>query len=171
MKIFRTRSAAAAAIAAALSLTATPALARGGWGDRHHHRGNGVDAGDVFAGLLVIGGIAAIASAASKNKQSRDADYRYPDSDVPADPAPAPSVDYGASRDDRTAGDYGYRAGNLDGVVDRCVGEVEQGQARVDSVDSVNRDGEGWRVEGRADGRDFTCSVDRDGNVRDIDIG
>ena len=37
---------------------------RGGWGGRHHHD-DGIDGGDVFAGLLILGGIAAIASAAS----------------------------------------------------------------------------------------------------------
>ena len=43
---------------------ASPASAR--------DRGNGIDAGDVIAGALVIGGIAAIAAAASDN----DRDYR-----------------------------------------------------------------------------------------------
>lgn len=50
---------------------------------RHHH--DRVDAGDVLAGILIIGGIAAIASAASNNKQKRaEPEYRYPD--APARP-------------------------------------------------------------------------------------
>lgn len=167
MKIFRTRPAAALAIAAALSLTATPALARG-WGHRHHD--NDIDAGDVFAGLLVIGGIAAIASAASKkNKESREPDYRYPDGNHRSEETyREPLADYGDDREDRGDRDYGWRSnGDLDGAVDSCVGEVERGDRRVDSVDSVNRDGDGWRVEGRAsDGRSFSCSVDRDGRIR-----
>lgn len=166
MNIFRSRTASALAMAAALSLTATPALARGY--HRHHDRG-GVDAGDIFAGLLVIGGIAAIASAASKKKdESREADYHYPggedrtSDDTYRDTRP----EYPGDRDSRQ--DYGYSAGNLDGVVDRCVSEIERGDRRVESVDSVNRVGEGWRVEGQASGRTFACSVDRDGNIRGL---
>jgi hypothetical protein len=170
MTIFRSRPAAAIAMAAALSLTASPAFARGwgGWGHRHH---NDIDTGDVFAGLLVIGGIAAIASAASsKNKQNREAeDYRYPDRDARADDTyHVPPADYGNDRDGPT---YGARADrNLDGSVDNCVGEIERGNRRVDSVDSVNRSADGWTVEGRADGRDFTCSVDRDGRIRGVTV-
>jgi hypothetical protein len=166
MQTFRSRPAAAIAIAAALSLTATPAFARG-WGHRHHDR---IDTGDVLAGVLVIGGIAAIASAASsRNKQAREAeDYRYPDRDDRAeDGYHVPPADYG-ERDDRS---YGDRAGeHLDGAVDNCVGEVERGNRRVDTVDSVNRSADGWTVEGRADGRDFTCSVDRDGRIRGVTV-
>ncbi len=72
------RSAAVLASLASLALAATPALARdrwGGWGGgwgRHHDR---VDAGDVLAGVLIIGGIAAVASAASKAARDR----RYED--------------------------------------------------------------------------------------------
>ena len=103
MKILRSRPAAALALAAALSLTASPAMARG-WGHRHHDRG-GVDAGDIFAGLLVIGGIAAIASAASKkNKQPREGDYRYPDDRAGQEETwREPQADYGRPGDDRGA--------------------------------------------------------------------
>ena len=59
------------ASAAALSLAATPALARDwGWGGHHRHRDR-VDAGDIIAGVLILGGIAAIASAASRYSRSR----------------------------------------------------------------------------------------------------
>jgi len=164
MNIFRTRPAAALAMAAALSLTATPAFARGGWGHRHHH-GDGIDGGDVLAGLLVIGGIAAIASAAGKKDQeSREADYRYPNRDYRSQddgyyvpPADGP---------DRPGDRYGAGAGDINGAVDDCVAEIERNDRRVDSVDSVNREGDGWRVQGRAGGRDFSCTVDRDGRVR-----
>jgi len=50
--------------------SATPAYA-------DHRDRDGISAGDVIAGALIIGGIAAVASAASKN--NRDRDYRgYP---------------------------------------------------------------------------------------------
>lgn len=173
MTILRSRPAAALALAAALSLSATPAMARG-WGHRHHDRG-GVDAGDIFAGLLVIGGIAAIASAAGKkNKPAREGDYRYPDDRAGPEETTEgtwrqPQADYGRPGDDRGA--PGYRmGGNLDAAVDQCAAEVERGDRRVDGVDAVNRDGEGWRVEGRVDGRPFTCSVDGDGRVRGVSV-
>ena len=69
MKMFTSRPAVAIAAAAMLSVTATPVLARDwGWGGgggygRHHRHHDRVDAGDIFAGVLILGGIAAIASA------------------------------------------------------------------------------------------------------------
>ncbi|MBV8686918.1 MAG: hypothetical protein JOZ90_06980 [Alphaproteobacteria bacterium] len=62
----------AAAAGAALigSVFAAPAEARGRW-HRHH---DDVDAGDVVAGAVVIGGIAALASAIGEgNRQKQDA--------------------------------------------------------------------------------------------------
>jgi hypothetical protein len=119
MRIFRSHTAALLAATAALSLAATPAAAR----DWHRHRDNGIDGGDIFAGLLIVGGIAAIASAASskakKDRQAREdaryrddyrddyrgrADYRGQDDDrgnayrADADRAP-PRVEYGAAQD------------------------------------------------------------------------
>ena len=47
--------------AGAMALSATPAAAR----DRHH---DGVDAGDIIAGALVIGGIAAVASSIGNDR-------------------------------------------------------------------------------------------------------
>ena len=45
---------------------------------RHYrHRRGGVDAGDVIAGVLILGGIAAIADAASKNNRRERRDERY----------------------------------------------------------------------------------------------
>ena len=172
MKLFRSRPAAAVAIAAVLSLTATPALARGHWGHYRHHRGGGIDAGDVFAGLLVIGGIAAIASAASKSgrdsREARDEDYRYPQ----AEPRAQEDSYYVPPAGDPEADDtYGSRSGDINGAVEDCVAEIERGDRRVDSVESVNREGEGWRVQGRSDRGDFTCTVDRDGRVRDVNVG
>lgn len=164
MNTFRTRPAVAISLAAALSLVATPAMARGGWGHHRHHRGDGIGAGEVFAGLLVLGGIAAIASAASsKNRQSREADYTYPDRDYRAQEDGYYVPPAGGRDRDEQGERYGAR--NIDGAVDDCVAEIERGDRRVDSVDSVNRDGDGWRVQGTAEGRPFACTVDRDGRV------
>ena len=63
------------------------AQARPGWGGggRHWHRDRGIDGGDVLAGLLIFGGIAAIASAASKSNDSRNDGDRYRPEPVPSD--------------------------------------------------------------------------------------
>ncbi|MBW8754009.1 MAG: hypothetical protein JF595_07630 [Sphingomonadales bacterium] len=149
-----------------------------GW---HHH--DGIDGGDVVAGLLIFGGIAAIAAAASKShkdRQARDDDrYRdYPDSDY----REVPPQRYDGNRDDgyrdETYRDQTYRdrpSGNwrsgmsADGAVDACVGEVERGDRSIDSVDSADRDADGWRITGHIrGGNDFSCSVDGSGRVRDV---
>lgn len=68
---------AAAIVLTSVGFSATPAEARGrhgGWGYRHHDR---ISTGDVLGGLLIIGTIAAIASAASKDRRERAPDYRY----------------------------------------------------------------------------------------------
>ena len=52
----------ATAAAGAMALTATPAAAQ------YRDRDRGIDAGDVIAGALIIGGIAAVASAAKNNR-------------------------------------------------------------------------------------------------------
>lgn len=159
------------ATAACFSMAATPALARdrgwgggswgGGWG-RHHD--DGIDGGDILAGLLIFGTIAAVASAASKsNKDKQDNSYRYPDQSPPA-----------PRYDDRPSGsgsrDWG-RSRSIDGAVDTCVGEIERGSARVDSVDSVDRDGDGWRVSGKVRaGAPYVCSVTADGRVRNLSV-
>ena len=174
MIIFRSRAAGALAAAAALSLTATPAMARG-W----HRHGDGIDGGDVVAGLLIFGGIAAIAAAAS-SKSNKDrqahADSSYRD-DGYRDDGYRNDRDY---RDDGqhyvppaerySPGSGNWRSGiSVDGAVDACVGEVERGTRSIDSIEAVNRDGDGWRVSGRVrGGNGFACSVDGGGRVRSV---
>ncbi|MGB3379005.1 MAG: hypothetical protein WBH10_01560 [Allopontixanthobacter sediminis] len=169
-----------AGLIAALSLAATPAVAadiqvrtphaaspvdnaweagsvtvnRDRYRDRYRgryrgHRDN-VDAGDVIGGLLVIGAIAAVASAVSKPKEPR-----YP--------APYPVRS-------------GYNSGSgaargIDNAADMCVREIER-DARVSSVDSVERSGSGWRVSGLLfDGNGFTCQIGQDGRIDDVSYG
>lgn len=169
MKFFRSQTAAMLAAAAAFSLVATPATARG-W---HRHRDRGVDAGDLFAGVLVIGGIAAIVAAASnKGRKDREAREggRYRDDYRAEDYREPPLGNYDDNRNadqpgDRARSDYGENA-----AVDACMDEIERDSRRVDSVDGVDREGEGWRVSGRVrGGSDFTCSVDPDGRVWSVE--
>lgn len=108
----------------------------GGWGDRRWRgRNRGVDAGDILAGVLILGGIAAVASAAT-NSARRNGDDRSFNDDV------------------RSASD---RCGAA------AVAQSGLG-SRIERIDNVVRDGQGWRVEGlvgsRRDGVDsFTCGI------------
>lgn len=119
-------------VAGAMAMSsAAPAVAQ----SRHHDR-DGISAGDVIAGALIIGGIAAIASAASKNDRNyyRDDDYRYD------------RAGYG----DR----YGYR-GNPRRAVEQCVYAAERyagqryGRADVTDVRQVRDTRNGYEIRGR----------------------
>ncbi|HTN14461.1 MAG TPA: hypothetical protein VL094_06615 [Sphingomonadaceae bacterium] len=140
-----------------------------GWGGRrHHHDRGGIDAGDVLAGVLIIGGIAAIASAASKSDRTSEPseDYRYRE---PSYPDPDDRPDYRASNNYR---DSGYSSGGIDNAVGLCTDQVERGDARVASVDNAARVADGWRISGQlASGGDFNCWIDNDGRIRDVDLG
>ena len=123
---------------------------------RHRDR---VDAGDVIAGVLVLGTIAAVASAASKAKQDRTYRYpqRYPYPDRPYDYRSRPL-------------DSRYDGRGLDGAVDTCVREVERNGA-VDAVDRAERTGTGWHVSGRTrGGAPFDCTIGSDGRIEAIDM-
>jgi len=111
--------------------SATPALA-----DDHRDR-DGIGAGEIVAGALVIGGIAALAGAFDGDDHDRW--YGY---------------DYRGDRWDR--GRYGY-PGGARGAVERCVRAAEN-QARrfggyryadVIDVRDLDRKRYGFRVEGR----------------------
>ena len=118
------------------------------YGRYRHRRHRGVDAGDVIAGVLILGGIAAVASAASS---SRDRNPRYPD------------PQRGDYRNDDTRG--------LDRAVSICVDEIER-NARIQTVDAVNRNARGWSVTGSMyDGQSFSCSIGENGRIDAIDYG
>lgn len=173
------RFAALPALLSTLSLVTTPAMAaelptapvradvsatvpiwHGGQDSTSYHRRNryyrhdrGVDAGDVLAGVLIIGGIAAIASAATKNNDND----RYRD-----------RTDYPDDRRDT------YRYDNdrgIDRAVTICADEIER-DARIDTVNAVNRTARGWQVTGSLyNGEGFTCSIGQDGRIEGIDYG
>lgn len=139
------------------------------WHRRHHD--DGIDAGDVLGGLLVVGAIAAVASAVSKSARQddyRNRDYRDPNSRYPDARHPDNGYPQYRSRADNSG--YGGSSG-LSRAVDSCTGAVSR-NGRVDTIHSVDRDGDGWRVEGQlSDGAPFTCSVGRDGRVDRVDFG
>lgn len=130
----------------------------------YRHRRHRVDAGDVLAGVLIIGGIAAIASAASnserRNRTERYRDYREDRND------------YRRDRDDRRESRRSSGSGRgIDGAVDQCLAEIER-DVRVNEVESVDRNGEGWRVTGTIfNGDRFTCTIGSDGRIENVNYG
>lgn len=128
---------------------------------RRYRHNRGIDAGDVIAGVLILGGIAAVANAANKSRDDR----RYPRSD------PRYRTDY--PRDYRSQRyDNRYDRGDgIDRAVDMCMREIERDR-RVESVDSVDRTGQGWRVTGRIyNGDGFACMIGNDGRIGDVTYG
>ncbi|ANY19824.1 hypothetical protein A6F68_01307 [Tsuneonella dongtanensis] len=132
---------------------------------RYWYRRNRVDAGDVIGAVVVLGTIAAVASAASKASQRdrdyRDRDYRYRDRD------------YGYDRDyrSRPSNSRWDDSRGLDRAVDMCAREVER-SARIDTVEGANRTGNGWDVTGRTrTGDTFRCTIGNDGRIDNVDFG
>lgn len=134
--------------------SATPAFAE-------HRDRDGISAGDVIAGALIIGGIAAVASAASKG--SRDYDYRYD------------RAGYGDRYDNGYGYDRGYGwRGSPRGAVEQCVRSAERvasrysyGRADVTDIRQVRDTRNGWEVRGRiavnSVGRDWRYGDNRYG--------
>jgi hypothetical protein len=166
-----TKAAIGAATAGAMLIGATPAMAR----DRDR---DGIGAGEIIAGAVVLGGLAAILSSSDNDRYDRyDRDGRYDDR-------------YRGRYDDARYG-YGYdsdRYGNSRSAVSQCVNSVERGSRRygrtdVTEVTSIDRKRDGYRVKGRVivsdgyrgrwgrggsyDKGKFTCDI-RYGRVQDI---
>jgi hypothetical protein len=166
--------------------SATPALAQ--YRDRNDNDGIGV--GEIIAGALIIGGIAAVASAAGRNRGYNDG-YVYE----------------GRGYDDRNYnGRYDDRynnAGSSRQAVEQCVNAAERnanrysygGRSQVTDIRNIDRKRDGYTVKGRIavntrnanwqrgwnndyrgynnnyrgyDAGNFTCKV-RYGRVIDID--
>jgi hypothetical protein len=102
-------------LAGSMLMAAMPAAAQYR-GDYGRHRDRGVSAGEVIAGALVIGGIAAILSSGNNNR-NRDGYY------------------------DNRYGDNDRRWGNPRQAVEQCVAAVENQGRRRDNIDvrQINR--------------------------------
>lgn len=123
--------------------SATPAMA-----DDYRDRDRGISAGDIIAGAVVIGGIAAIAGAIGNDRNdyrdSRYRDYRY---------------------DDRYNNGYNGGFYNSRAAVERCVTTAEREARRygyryadVTEVYDVDRTRYGFKIKGRMrveDGRSY----------------
>jgi len=122
------------ATTAAMLVTALPADARS---DRRHH--DGISAGGVIAGALIIGGIAAVASAVSSPSRDRIRDRGRGWGD-----------DRNDDRDDYYDSGYSSRS-----AVEQCVQAARTeanrygGWARVTDVTGIDRIRGGYEVRGR----------------------
>jgi hypothetical protein len=125
--------------------SASPAMARDN--DRRDH--DGISAGEVIAGALILGGIAAVASAAANDRYDRYDGYRYRD-----------------------------RWGSPRSAVERCVHAAERSasrwsygrNAKVTDIRDIDRKNDGWNDRYRGyDAGKFTCKV-RYGRVTDVDF-
>lgn len=172
---------ATAAVGAMALAGATPLQAR----DRND---GGISVGDVIAGAVIIGGIAAIASAASNDRDYRDGRY------------------YGNDRNYRGYRGNAYASrGNPRAAVEQCVNAARSDArrygyryAQVTDIRDVDDTRYGWKVKGRMvvdgnysggrydrygyrdrnnryqrwndrDSGSFTCHVER-GRVSDLDF-
>jgi hypothetical protein len=170
--------------AGAMAVTAT-APAQAQYRDRDRDRGNGIDAGDIIAGALIIGGIAAVASAGSNNRYGRNDRYDGYDRGYSRSGDPRQAVEQCVNAAERNASRYSYR-GNAQVTDIRNIDRKSDGytvKGRI-AVNTNNRDwrrgdnryGNGWGNDYRGwndsyrgyDAGKFTCKV-RYGQVYDID--
>lgn len=155
-----TKAAIGAATAGAMLMSATPAAAR------DHRDRDGISAGEIIAGAVVIGGLAAILSSGSNDRYDRYDRRHYND------------ARYG----------YGYdynRYGGSRSAVNQCVNAAQRsgsryGRISVTDVTSIDRKRDGYKIKGRVVAQDryrggrgyydngkFTCDV-RYGRVDNV---
>lgn len=130
---------------------------------RYRHR-RGSDAGDILAGVIVLGGALAIASAIKSKRE----DERYRDN------YPQPDPNYRPERRDERYDAYPNRYDDnrrgINGAIEQCVGEVERDN-RVGTVDDASRGADGWVIEGDLyEGGRYRCEIDNAGRIRDLDV-
>ncbi len=139
--------------------SASPAFARNGHDDH-----DGLSAGEVIAGALVIGGLAAVLSSGSNRDRYRDYDDR--------------GYDQRRGYDDRY---YNGRNGNARSAVEQCVSVAERQanrvswgrSANVTDIRDINRTRTGYTIKGRiavnTRGHDYRRGDNRYGNGWDND--
>lgn len=135
--------------AGAMAVTATvPAQAQSR--NRDH---DGIDVGDVIAGALIIGGIAAVASAVGgRNRGYDNGGYVYEGGNY--------NGPYNSRYDPRYNGRYNnqyYNAGDPRQAVEQCVNAAERnanrysygGNSQVTDIRNIDRKRDGYTVKGR----------------------
>lgn len=131
---------------------------RRGWRGRR-----GVGVGGVLAGVAILGGIAAIASANNNRRRDRDV--------VVVERERVRDRDYNYRPENRRTNRSTSGGSGIDNAVSQCLNTIEQ-DVRVDSVDGASRVAQGWIVTGSLfNGSGFTCQIDNNGRISNIDYG
>ncbi len=123
-----------------------------GWRDHD----DGIDGGDILTGIGILTGIAVLADVlgGSGNHRERAPQSRNQDSY----PQNYPSQNAPLQSESAAGNDVGSAVTLCSNAAERSAG----GSARVQQINSVTRDGNGWRVEGALSGngaRGFTCAA------------
>ncbi len=143
----------AGAAAVALVGMSVPAQARD-----YNRDGDGISAGEVIAGAVILGGIAAVLSSNSKNDRYDD---RYGGGGYDNN-----GNDYrGGGYDDRNYG-YDRRGGGSRSAVNQCIRDVEgysnrNNRAKVTEIKDIQRTRYGYMVTGKIVVRDGYRGNDR----------
>ncbi len=140
----------AGAAAAALVGMAIPAQAR-----EYNRNGDGISAGEVIAGAVILGGIAAVLS--SSNRNDRYDDRGYDDRD------------YRGGRNDERSYNYDRGRNGSRAAINQCVRDVEgysnrNNRAKVTEIRDINRTRYGYQISGKIVVRDGYRDSDRYGN-------
>ncbi len=159
MKIMTKALLGAGAAAAALVSTVSPVMARDRYG-----RGDGIDVGDIIAGAVILGGIAAVTGSIG-NDRNRGYSYGYPSDGYQTNDRYRSNDGYRYNdtyrNNDRYGYNgsndrYGYRNGNPRQAVEQCVATTESeasrysyGRADVTDIRSIDRNSRGYTVRGR----------------------
>ena len=159
--------------------SASPAMAQSRYNDRDR---DGIGVGEIIAGALIIGGIAAVAGSAGRDRYDyRGGDYRYNDryNDYRSAGSSRQAVEQCVYAAERNASRYSYRGSGAQVTDIRNINRKRDGytvKGRI-AVNTNNRDWRrgwgndyrGWndRYSGYDAGR-FTCDV-RYGRVVDLD--
>ncbi|MEL7188243.1 MAG: hypothetical protein AAGK17_01720 [Pseudomonadota bacterium] len=163
----------------------------GRWGGYRRYRGRrGVRVGDVLAGVAIIGGIAAIASAANNNDSRRDR-RRDRDQDRELEELREENreqqreLEYLRSRGvevERYRGTSGAdrlpetqvqstAPIGIDGAIDTC-SEAASRNGAVEDVSGVERTGNSWSVRGTVEGGEpFSCRITTGGQIEALSFG
>ena len=138
MKIVTKSVLSAAAAAAALVSTAAPAEAQYRYRDR-----DGISAGEVIAGAVILGGLAAVLSAGKNG--------RYQD---------------GYDRDYNNDYSYNTNTGNSRAAINQCINKIENrtggySRSNVTQIRRIERTRDGYRVLGTLEGQNGSDGYDR----------
>jgi hypothetical protein len=138
------------------------------WGRHRHHR---VSGDDILTGIGILAGIAILADVLSKDEQRnwREREDRRTERlpEPRPDPRNYPPI---ASADIPAAGDD---IGAAIAACNRAVEDAAGGKGRVETIESVTRNGVSWRVVGRLTGNassNFTCDT-TNGRIDSVKFG